>query len=216
MIKSLSELKAFKEVLESNISGPEFYAKIITANDSKYLSTLTSNLKSLLSKKRAKTFTAVEGSYELKELDFQIDFEKQDLFEILTELILEQKKGIVAVESREKMYLGIDGGSASNFSYDKDYLHFLRMYEINRKYFEKLLSKKAEYEMVRAGYIADREIIAVAKVPSEPIYPNKVNFYSFWFSSSFLYSLGRVAGPPLPYEPACQGCRWPLCRRSRR
>ncbi|MFT6746250.1 MAG: tyrosine-protein kinase Etk/Wzc [Glaciecola sp.] len=178
-LKSLAELNDFKSVLESDITGAPFYAKIITVNDSKYLSSITGNLKSLLSLKRNKAFKVAETSYELKEIDFKIDLEKQDLRDIVSELILEQEKNLLEIERRKKGYLGVDGGAEGNFSFDKDYLHLLRMYEINRKYFEKLLTKKAEHEMVRSGYVADSEIIAAAKVPSESIYPNKFDFYLF-------------------------------------
>jgi tyrosine-protein kinase Etk/Wzc len=189
MLKSLAELNDFKEVLSSDISEAEFYARIITAHDSKYLGVITNNLKSLLSSKRGKAFKVTEGSYQFKELDFKIELEKQDLLEIVTELIREQEKDLTEIESRKRRYLGIDGEESTNFSYDKDYLHLLRMYEINRKYFEKLLAKKAEHEMVRAGYIADSEIIELAKVPMEPIYPNKVNFYVILIGGGFILGL---------------------------
>ncbi|MFT6716492.1 MAG: tyrosine-protein kinase Etk/Wzc [Saprospiraceae bacterium] len=187
--KNLRGFDGFVKLLDDNASTTELYAKIISSPENKYIQSVSSNLKSLLHEKRNQNWRIKEASYEFKELDFKIELEKRDLREILVGLIEEQKNEILVLDERKNRYLSVDGDLVDDYSYDKDFLHLSRMYQINREYFTKLLSKKAEYEMVRAGFISDNEIISSAKTPTEPILPAKNTLYIYFVGGALIFGL---------------------------
>ena len=76
-----------------------------------------------------------------------------------------------------------------NFDHNTDYLNLQRMYEINSEYYSKLLTKKAEYEMVKAGFVSDNEIIEPAKSDSTPISPQKQSNYFILIGAGLIIGL---------------------------
>ena len=115
------------------------------------------SLKQLLAKRRIKLSN--RRVYEVKEIDFQIKLQLNDLKEVVSNLIIELKENIQLIDERLKSYVLAKASKIKDFDHNSDYLHLERMAEINSDYYSKLLTKKAEYEMVKAGFVSDNEII---------------------------------------------------------
>lgn len=193
IIKHSKELNSFLELLQQNGSNSELYSKIISSPDNEYMQTITLSLRTLLMDRRSKVFRFKEDSYEFKELDYRIELEKKDLVLVTKGLLKEYQQDIKDLEDRKSEYIGGDE-LAKDFSYDKDFMHLSRMYDINREYYSRLLSKKAEYEMVRAGYVSDNEIIESAVVPMNPIRPDQQLIYLYFGGAGFLIGFLILVG----------------------
>lgn len=185
--KNIKELDGFLTMLKNDATYSELYTKIIASPDNRHIQAVTVNLRRLLLDRRDKIFRLKEDSYEFKELDYKIGLEKKDLLEVLKGLLKEQKQDIIDLTERGNQYQGKTEGK--DFAYDKDYMHLSRMYEINREYYTKLLSKKAEYEMVRAGYVSDNEIIESAVPPTNHIKPDEKMIYLYFIGAGFMLGL---------------------------
>ena len=177
LVKNLNDFKKFYDSINHKLGNEEFYSILLLNSKNKYISTLSSKIRELLSEKRSLSFRIAEESYQVKELDFQINLETEDLIEITKNIIFELEEDLDLIEQRLNNYVVAKRTQELNFDHNTDYLNLQRMYEINSEYYSKLLTKKAEYEMVKAGFVSDNEIIEPAKSDSIPISPQKKSNY---------------------------------------
>ena len=178
--KDLNDFERFYNSINNNLNNEELYSVLLLNAKNKYISTITSKLRKLLSDKRSLSFRITEESYQVKELDFQINLETDDLIEITKNIIFDLKENLELVEERLRTYIVAKRSKDINFDHNTDYLHLQRMYDINSEYYSRLLTKKAEYEMVKAGFVSDNEIIEPAKSNIIPISPQKRSNYLFF------------------------------------
>ena len=63
---------------------------------------------------------------------------------------------------------------ASKDKYDiLEYSRLQRMYNINEQFYNKLIDKKAEYQISKAGYVSEIVTLDISSVPKDPIYSKK-------------------------------------------
>ena len=154
--KSLSDFSKFQNALHNEIGNESLYSMLLLYSQNKYISSVGNKLKALLSERRSLIFRLTEEAYQVKEIDFQIKLEKDDLKEIISNLVGELERNVITVKERLSSYKISQKKAGANFDHNTDYLHLQRMYDINSEYYSKLLTKKAEYEMVRAGFVSDK------------------------------------------------------------
>tara|TARA_B100000683_G_C12510918_1_gene560751 strand:+ start:16831 stop:19122 length:2292 start_codon:yes stop_codon:yes gene_type:complete len=186
---SLSDFTQFQLKLSENPSNEELYSILLLNSTNKYLSSVGTSLKQLLAKRRELSFRVTEESYEVKEIDFQIKLQLNDLKEVVSNLIVELRENIQLIDERLTSYVVAKASKVKDFDHNSDYLHLERMYEINSDYYSKLLTKKAEYEMVKAGFVSDNEIIEPAKANIVPIAPDKMTNFIIGCSIGLIIGL---------------------------
>lgn len=171
--KDLNDFEKFYDLINNNLKNEELYSVLLLNSKNQYISTITSKLRKLLSDKRSLGFRVAEESYQVKELDFQINLENEDLKEVTKNIIFDLEENLELIERRLRSYIVAKRSKEINFDHNTDYLNLQRMYDINSEYYSRLLTKKAEYEMVKAGFVSDNEIIEPAKSNIIPISPQK-------------------------------------------
>ena len=187
--KSLEGLRKFELALASDASNEELYSLILLNVNNRYLNSVGNRLQNHLSERRNLKYTVTEESYKIKEIDYKIQLEKDDLQEIIKNLVVDIQDNILIVKSRLDSYIISKKATAKNFDHNTDYLHLKRMYDINSEYYSKLLTKKAEYEMVRVGFVSDNEIIEPARTNLIPVAPQKKLTYIIFTGIGFVLGL---------------------------
>ena len=69
-----------------------------------------------------------------------------------------------------------------------------RLYNLYEKYYLTLSDKKVEFNIAKAGTVADFQILSPATLPTAPIYPDKLMVYAIGLASSLIMGLGLIAG----------------------
>jgi len=103
--KSLEGLSKFELALLSDASNEELYSLILLNANNRYLNSVGNRLQNHLSERRNLKYTVTEESYKIKEIDYKIQLEKDDLQEIIKNLILDIKDNILIVKSRLDSYV---------------------------------------------------------------------------------------------------------------
>ena len=186
---NLNDFKNFYLAINNKISHEELYSILLLNSKNDYISTTATRLKSLLSEKRSLSFRITEESYQVKEIDFQINLEIEDLLEVTKNIILDLQENIQLIDDRLESYRIAKKSQELDFDHNTDYLHVERMYDINSEYYSRLLTKKAEYEMVKAGFVSDNEIIEPAKASIFPISPEKKANYLIFIGIGLIIGL---------------------------
>ena len=174
---TLNDFNRFYTAISSKVNHEELYSILLLNSKNQYISTTSSRLRKLLSDKRSLSFRITEESYQVKEIDFQINLEIEDLLDVTKNIILDLQENLELINDRLDSYRIAKKSQEVNFDHNTDYLHLQRMYDINSEYYSRLLTKKAEYEMVKAGFVSDNEIIEPAKANLIPISPQKKSNY---------------------------------------
>lgn len=117
------------------------------------------------------SYSAPEGSPTLDKIKFQIEQEKKAYAAMLLSLenVLEEKLSGLRL-SRAKINVASGNGidtSNLNASMVK------RIKEVNEKFFNQLIEKKAEYAIAKEGFTPEYQILEFATVPEKPIAPDK-------------------------------------------
>ena len=117
------------------------------------------------------SYNATEGSSLLDKNKFQIEQLKQAYTSAINSLEKVLNEKLEALKSSRK---GIkinkqDVRDTSNLSASM----VKRIKEVNEKYYNQLIEKKAEYAIAKEGFTPEYQILEFASIPEEPIAPNK-------------------------------------------
>lgn len=186
---TLLDFRKFYNAIIQRANHDELYSILLLNSNNRYISSVGTKLKSLLSERRSLIFRLTEESYEVKEIDYQIRLEIDDLKDVTKNLIIDLEDNLKSIDNRLESYKIAKKSNEVNFDHNTDYLHLQRMYDINSEYYSKLLTKKAEYEMVRAGFVSDNEIIEPARANPNPISPRKNYNYLLFTGIGFILGL---------------------------
>ncbi|MGV3641793.1 MAG: GumC family protein [Adhaeribacter sp.] len=68
-----------------------------------------------------------------------------------------------------------------------------RLYDLYEKYYLTLSDKKVEFNIAKAGTVADFQILSPATLPGAPIYPDKLIVYAIGLASGLVLGIGLIA-----------------------
>lgn len=140
-----------------------------------YVSNIVSNLNALLVKRDALRQQVTESSREMKEVNAQIDNQKKLLIQSLNTIRENYQSRIkdlnVRIKATENLIYSEDNGGLTS---EVELVQRKRMYEINQKYYDELISKKAEYTLAREGYTPGYRILKYAQPNPIPVSPRKL------------------------------------------
>jgi capsular exopolysaccharide synthesis family protein len=68
-----------------------------------------------------------------------------------------------------------------------------RLYDLYEKYYLTLSDKKVEFNIAKAGTVADFQILSPATLPGAPIYPDKLIVYAIGLASGLILGIGLIA-----------------------
>lgn len=162
---------------------------ISQANIQGNVSNIVNNLNNLLIRRDQLRQSVTENSREYQELTAQIETQKKLLVESVSyvkQTVVDQvndlNRRIQLLES--ELFTGSSGQSM-----EADYMQLKRVYEVNQKYYDELISKRAEYILAREGYTPGYRVLQVAKPNTIPVSPRKYFIIAIAFLVSLILSL---------------------------
>jgi tyrosine-protein kinase Etk/Wzc len=162
---------------------------ISQANIQGNVSNIVNNLNNLLIRRDQLRQSVTENSREYQELSGQIETQKNLLIESVSyvkQTVVDQvndlNRRIQLLES--ELFSGNSGQSM-----EADYMQLKRVYEVNQKYYDELISKRAEYILAREGYTPGYRVLQVARPNTIPVSPRKYFIIAIALLVSLLLSL---------------------------
>jgi capsular exopolysaccharide synthesis family protein len=130
------------------------------------------SLQDLLIRKEQLLYEVTKNSAQIESINYQIEIQKK----LLTESINTFKANLSTRKNKLTKFLDDYQGAA--FSPKEKYNTFelsrlQRMYSINEQFYNKLIDKKAEYQIARAGYVSEISVLEWGTAPKDPISPRR-------------------------------------------
>ena len=153
----------------------DIYKMIATVAGSEFegsVSNFLESLQELLLKKEKLLYQVTKNSGQIEEINYQIEIQKKLLAECITTL----KANLTSRKATINKYL--DSYKNTAFSSKENYnalelSRLQRMYNINEQFYNKLIEKKAEYQIAKAGYVSQIVVLDKSTVPNDPISPRR-------------------------------------------
>ncbi|NQX99261.1 MAG: hypothetical protein HRT73_15490, partial [Flavobacteriales bacterium] len=147
---------------------------------------LITNLKELLLQKENLQFEVTKNSGIIKSLDYKIGIQKKVLFESINssnnKLGLKRTQILTKIKEVEVKFMNVP-------EQELEYARLQRVLSIDEKFFTLLMEKRTEYSISDAGFVTEHLILDRARIPKQPIFPNKKVFIFFGFIVGFVLSL---------------------------
>jgi tyrosine-protein kinase Etk/Wzc len=130
------------------------------------------SLQELLIKKEQLLYEVTKNSAQIESINYQIEIQKK----LLTESINTLKANLKT--RKDKLAKFLNDYQSIAFSPREKYNAFelsrlQRMYSISEEFYNKLIDKKAEYQIARAGYVSEIVVLERGSVPKDPISPRR-------------------------------------------
>lgn len=179
-LKSEQEIDIFR--LIAILSGSEFRGTI---------STLLGALQEQLMDRERLLYEVTPNSRQIEALDFQIAIQKRMLIEGITTQKNNIRARIAELNSRITEFESVLVSRSARISMI-EFSRLQRIYNINERFYNQLVEKKAEYSISRAGYVSQSLILERARTPSRPISPIPRNVYMSSLLAAIFLGIGII------------------------
>lgn len=162
------------EVSQPEVDIYEILTQISQLQVEGYVSTMVSNLNNLLIKREVLRPQVTENHREMREVNEQINTQKNLLIQSLTTIKNSYRTKIAELKEKIKeteKLIYTESGVVPN---EIELMERKRRYEVNQKYYDELISKKAEYTLAREGYTPGYRVLMVATPNEEPVSPRRL------------------------------------------
>ncbi|MCZ2443700.1 MAG: polysaccharide biosynthesis tyrosine autokinase [Flavobacteriales bacterium] len=165
---------------------------ISQANIQGNVSNIVNNLNNLMMRRDQLRQTVTENSREWIEVSDQIETQKRLLIESVTYIKQTIAEQIKDLSSRINLLEKELFSSTGDENQEIDLLQLKRIYEVNQKYYDELISKRAEYILSREGNTPGYRILQIATTNMTPVSPKKYFIIGFSFLLFVLLSLALI------------------------
>ena len=171
----------------------QIYAPMLS---SPYTAPLIQSIQQLqlnLSKRLELQYQFKENSGPIKELDYQIELQKKEIYsniDIAIEKLEDEYKSMVA-QKKSTVIVNATAEKKKPMN-SSEVMQTQRMYEISQDYYSKLLQKKSEYEMVKAGFVSNTDILENAYPNLIPIEPKTRSIFLTFIIIGLVISLAII------------------------
>jgi len=171
------QLLVLEDVIR-NVSQPEIniyeiLTQISQINIEGHVSNIVSNLNNLIMRRDELRQQVTENSREMKEVNSQIETQKKLLLQSLNSIRTSYQSKVTELGNRvseTERLLFSESGVVPN---EIELVQRKRMYEVNQKYYDELISKKAEYTLAREGYTPGYRILKFSSPNMVAVSPKK-------------------------------------------
>ena len=118
------------------------------------------------------TYSSPESSPVLNKINYQIEQQKKAYASTLVsvENVLKEKQAALRKGRAKVSLTSVGAGSDTN---NLNASMVKRIKEVNEKFFNQLIEKKAEYSIAREGFTPEYQILEFASPPEKPVAPDK-------------------------------------------
>lgn len=171
---------------KENIDVYELLPILVGTSFESSISKLMEGLNDLLLEKQKLLYTTREGSDPVKEINYQIDIQKNLIINSINSL---RRKLEDRLKSLEKKAGELEDDYFSVPDQEIELLRLKRTYDINEKFYTMLLEKKTEYSISQEGFVSSINMLEAPKMPNQPISPNKNLIIGSFLALGFLLSM---------------------------
>lgn len=169
----------------------DIYKLIATVAGSEFqgtISGLLNTLQELLLKREQLLYEVTPSSSQIESINFQINIQKKLLIESIKSLknnILNRKS-----ELKEKIhnYENLINSKSGDFN-AVEFNRLQRIYSIQERFHNQLIEKRAEYSIMKAGYVSQNLILEKSIPPVYPVSPKKKQIFMTGIIAALLLSL---------------------------
>lgn len=179
-LKSEKEIDIFR--LIAILSGSEFRGTI---------SRLFEALQQQLMERERLLYEVTPNSRQIEALDFQIAIQKRMLIEAITTQKNNIRGRITELGSKITEFETVLLSRSERISMI-EFSRLQRVYNINERFYNQLVEKKAEYSISRAGFVSQSLILERAGTPLKPISPIPRNIYLSSLLAAFFLGVGII------------------------
>ncbi len=157
----------------------DIYKLIALISASEYqnsIQKILNTLQEFLLKKEQYLYDVTPNSGQIASINYQIEIQKKLLKESILSLLENIKTRKADLSKKYDDYtLSINNLTTSANS--MEYSRLQRLYEVNEKYYNQLIEKKTEYQISKAGYVSQNQILQEAIISNTPISPIPKTIY---------------------------------------
>ena len=176
---------------DKNIDIYKLIAIMTGSEFEKAISGFLESIQTLLFKKEQLYYEVTKNSGQIKALDYQIGIQKKLLEESIQVLKSNLKSRKESLENFLQEYK--DAALSPKEKYNTLELSRLqRMYNINETFYNKLIDKKAEYQISKAGYVSEIVILEKSSVPKDSISPRRRIIYFGSLAIALFFGLALI------------------------
>jgi tyrosine-protein kinase Etk/Wzc len=152
------------------------------------ISSYLTSIQSLLLKKEELLYDVTKNSSQIKSINYQIEIQVKLLSEIINTLKtnLETRKAKLTKFLDDYQQIAFSPRSKYN---TLELSRLQRMYSISEQFYNKLVEKKAEYQISKAGVVSEIVVLDKSSIPKDPISPRKRLIYFGSILVSLIISL---------------------------
>jgi capsular exopolysaccharide synthesis family protein len=147
----------------------------------KGISSFLESLQALLLKKEQLLYEVTKNSGQIESLNYQIEIQKKLLIETIHTLKSNLNARNVKLNKFLDEYQNASLSSKNKYSV-LELSRLQRKYNINERFYNNLVEKKAEFQISKASYVSEIVILEKSTIPKNPIYPDK----------NFVYIIGLI------------------------
>lgn len=157
----------------------DIYKLIALISVSEYqnsIQNIINTLQELLLKKEQFLYDVTPNSGQISSLNYQIEIQKKLLKESVQSLLnnIKSRKNDLTVKLKD---FSNSANSMLSPNTSMEYGRLQRLYEVNEKYYNQLIEKKTEYQISKAGYVSQNQILQEAITPTSAISPIPKSIY---------------------------------------
>lgn len=178
----------------SRLQGDDYiYAPLLTSPNTHSLLGVIQQYQMMITQRKELQYQYTSNSGPIKELDYKIQLNKRELIENVDIAISEMQDQLASLEKRRSSKK-IENTAIENSTKIKtsEINQIERMFEISQDYYTKLLQKKSEFEMVKAGFVSNNDILEYAYSNDIPIEPQRRLVYVLFISIGALIGFGII------------------------
>ncbi len=162
-----------KNVNKQDIDIYEVLTQISQLKADAYITNLAGNINILISKRDRLLQGKTNSHPDVIEVNREIDVQRNLLIKSLEAIKLSTNSKINELQSAISQIEGSFYSSGGNLPNQVEYMHRKRYYEVNETYYQMLIQKRVEYELLSEGYTSSYRVLQRSAVAKTPIYPRK-------------------------------------------
>lgn len=139
-----------------------------------YVMSLVSNINNLIAKRDRLTISLTDNHPDVKAVKEEIEGQRQLLVRSLDNIKKSTQSKIDELSANIKRIEGTYMIESANLPYQMEYLQRKRYFEVNQTYYDLLIEKRVEYDLISKGYTSGYRILQHSIPSKSPVYPRRV------------------------------------------
>lgn len=163
-----------KNVNKADVDIFELLTQVSQLKGDVYIMGLANNLNALIAKRDRLEVSLTPSHPDVKAVRDEIESQKKLLIKSLENIRISTKAKIDELEITIRKIEGTYLTESGNLPYQMEYLQRKRYFDVNQTYYDLLIEKRVEYDLLSKGYTSGYRILQHSIPAKKPMYPRRV------------------------------------------